>query len=262
MIKKRYVGDDIIVEHENPPYEIGVEYRTTERIGGKAVYKKRESSGEILYRLDGETAWNKQNGLVGAAPSGYGLGETTYSTAIRVRTLAEVDALVNNGWYQFDGSYEYLNGISNCAIEVIASRYGVTQIQYVNHLTYAGCVARRSRYNTDTWDGCAWEWVNPPMELGVEYRTTERYNGKAVYTRLLNTGALTNGASVNIVEGGNHIVRCVAANGRYTSPFHTPSGLGSEWSFWHDAYNAEFVAYMGSGHSSIEFDVQVWYTKA
>lgn len=27
-----------------------------------------------------------------------------------------------------------------------------------------------------------WEWVNPPMVLGVEYRTTERYKGKPVYT--------------------------------------------------------------------------------
>lgn len=32
------------------------------------------------------------------------------------------------------------------------------------------------------------EWVNPPMILGVEYRTTERYNGKPVYVKLINLG--------------------------------------------------------------------------
>ncbi len=29
-----------------------------------------------------------------------------------------------------------------------------------------------------------WEWVNPPMVEGVEYRTTERINGKAIYRKL------------------------------------------------------------------------------
>lgn len=30
-----------------------------------------------------------------------------------------------------------------------------------------------------------WEFSNPPMYSGVEYRTTERWNGKAVYTKLI-----------------------------------------------------------------------------
>ena len=37
-----------------------------------------------------------------------------------------------------------------------------------------------------------WEYLNPPMELGVEYRTTERYLGKPVYVRLHDFGALPN----------------------------------------------------------------------
>ena len=32
------------------------------------------------------------------------------------------------------------------------------------------------------------ERINPPMQLGVEYRTTERWNGKPVYTRLVDCG--------------------------------------------------------------------------
>ena len=32
------------------------------------------------------------------------------------------------------------------------------------------------------------EWVNPPMDLGVEYRTVERYLGKPVYIKLVNCG--------------------------------------------------------------------------
>ena len=32
------------------------------------------------------------------------------------------------------------------------------------------------------------EYLNPPMAMGVEYRTTERYNGKAVYAKLIDAG--------------------------------------------------------------------------
>ena len=37
--------------------EVDVEYRTTERIHGKAVYKKANASGDIMYRLEDETDW-------------------------------------------------------------------------------------------------------------------------------------------------------------------------------------------------------------
>jgi hypothetical protein len=46
-------------EWVNPPMTPGVEYRTTERINGNTVYKKAESDGEILYRLDGESTWRR-----------------------------------------------------------------------------------------------------------------------------------------------------------------------------------------------------------
>lgn len=35
-----------------------------------------------------------------------------------------------------------------------------------------------------------WEWVNPPMQLGIEYRTTEQYLGKPVYTQIINCGSM------------------------------------------------------------------------
>ena len=38
------------------------------------------------------------------------------------------------------------------------------------------------------------EWANPPMVAGVEYRTTKRHNGKPVYTKLIDFGALSNGS--------------------------------------------------------------------
>ena len=49
------------------------------------------------------------------------------------------------------------------------------------------------------------EWFNPPMQLGVECRTTERFNGKPVYVKLIDVGPMPNTdqllVSANI--GGN-----------------------------------------------------------
>ena len=44
-------------EYLNPPMVANTEYRTTERVHGKALYKKADADGNISYRLDGETAW-------------------------------------------------------------------------------------------------------------------------------------------------------------------------------------------------------------
>lgn len=33
------------------------------------------------------------------------------------------------------------------------------------------------------------EWSNPPLQIGVEYRTVERYQGKPVYVKVVNLGA-------------------------------------------------------------------------
>ena len=65
-----------------------------------------------------------------------------------------------------------------------------------------------------TYKGCYYcmnddvqEWINPPLRHGVEYRTTERYDGKPVYVKVINYGALaTSGTTVNIPLG------CTATN--------------------------------------------------
>ena len=39
------------------------------------------------------------------------------------------------------------------------------------------------------------EWINPPMLIGVEYRTTERWKGKPVFTKVVDCGNLPSGSS-------------------------------------------------------------------
>lgn len=65
---------------------------------------------------------------------------------------------------------------------------------------YQGALVRRTMYGSKAYP---WEWVNPPMILETEYRTTERYNGKPVYAKLFNFGTLPN-ASYKDVSFCNH----------------------------------------------------------
>ncbi len=41
------------------------------------------------------------------------------------------------------------------------------------------------------------EWFNPALTEGIEYRTIERWNGKAVYTKLINLGTVETSQNVN-----------------------------------------------------------------
>ena len=81
----------------------------------------------------------------------------------------------------------------------------------------SGCVAV-AIYNYGWGE---WEWQNPPMIIGTEYRTTERYDGKAVYTTIfsLGTAAATNTFNIPITNL-KKLVRYVPHNGDKT---------GGEW---------------------------------
>ncbi len=57
--------------------------------------------------------------------------------------------------------------------------------------SYPGCFYR-------TVNG-ATEWLNPPMMVGVEYRTVERYQGEPVYVKMVNLGIIT------VAEGSRSI---------------------------------------------------------
>lgn len=80
-----------------------------------------------------------------------------------------------------------------------------------------GCVAVRV-FNY-SWG--EWEWVNPPMVAGVEYRTTERYNGKPVYIKTVNMGKLLASGDKfvsNVIDYFSDIVdyNVMATNGSLT----------------------------------------------
>lgn len=111
------------------------------------------------------------------APAGYGLGQDD------VPLVADINACTTPGFYRT--STETINlpdALLNFAT-VIVTRCGS---QVVQNIQRANGGAIMIRYCTDG----AWlaEWVTPPLQKGVEYRTTERYQGAAVYKKVDSNG--------------------------------------------------------------------------
>ena len=115
---------------------------------------------------------------IGAAPAGFGLGE------VNAKAPEDNDAnkAIYNGVYTIYASTA--NGLGVDGVLDVSSRtYGyATQTFKPSISNLMGCVVQRHQ-NNHTWG--EWEWVNPPMIPGVEYRTTKRHNGAAIYTKLI-----------------------------------------------------------------------------
>lgn len=139
-----------------------------------------------------------KNGVIAYAPAGYGLGATSGKWCEDCNTAKE------NGFYSLGGSAlkngppNYVN-YGNMIVINRSTNNHITQIAFYLNLI---CIRH---YAEGAWG--AWEWVNPPMQLGVEYRTTKRHNGKAVYAKAFSIGALPNNtASGFSISGATEIV--------------------------------------------------------
>ena len=100
---------------------------------------------------------------------------------------------------------------------IYAVTYGNTMYQfgYANQGASGvlmGSVLQRSKKSiNDDWT--PWEWANPPMELGVEYRTTERYLGKPVYVKVVDFGVLPANAKKAVAHGIDNLGYVLAYSG-------------------------------------------------
>ena len=97
----------------------------------------------------------------------------------------------------------------------------------------SGFVIRKAKkYDADpegTWN--PFEWVNPPMQIGVEYRTTERYLGNPVYVKVVNCGQISNGKEIE--HGISNMDTCIMAQGLMSAmalPRVLIHDLSNEWS--------------------------------
>lgn len=90
-----------------------------------------------------------------------------------------------------------------------------TQAAHVTLTCTDGSVLRITGYNEGNQSNPAWawesewSWENPPMRIGVEYKTTERWQKKPIYTKIVDMGEMPdNVKSVAHNCDATAIVRC------------------------------------------------------
>lgn len=193
---------------------------------------------------------------IGAAPAGYGIGSdsTDYPPG------NDCDQCWAGGYYNIGAST--VNG-------PLASQYGTMQViprAKNSYTTQIICTHNRYyaiRVYNNGWQ--PWEWVNPPMEIGVEYLTTEMHNGKHVYAKRISAGKAVNGGSGQL---GLPYPYQLIRNAAYST-----DGLVLPYGSWGDASSLnyriainggqwQYYFYVGSSYDNrMNVYFQCWYTK-
>ncbi len=210
---------------------------------------------------------------VDAAPKYYGLcGHTLIPSG------ADLDSYVQIGEYTTGGNAN-TQTILNCPVAVASTLTVRNALGAGNHYVttnwanfeqilrpynQVGTSVRRliSTNGSGVTTYHPWEWVNPPMANGIEYRTTERWRGETVFAKLFDFGSLPGSGSTKSVSSGvtvNQLVQirviCKNANGTFI-----PAPNTSELDAWY-ATSEQSVKIKNSSAESGTATVLLKYTK-
>lgn len=187
----------------------------------------------------------------GAAPAGYGLGETSSRSANNwggdLNSFQRGNTgSPDGGWWHGFVCKEYGNITTNLAFKP-------------NNGVWLS--AMRGRTSDGAWR--EWEYINPPMELDVEYRTIERVNGTPLYTVLVSCGASVDGMTVDISQFGIiNVVRYNAFVAGTALPRINSRDFSNPWSMYVNVSKDAITIYSGSEMAGRQLYCQIWYTKA
>lgn len=113
------------------------------------------------------------------APSGYGLGGRSVPAPEN-----DANKITRCGFYR-----AFVNTPTSDWWTILQEDLYGDGTNMIQHATCFGqgipLLAERIVVNSNAKE---WEWVNPPMVAGVEYRTIERYKGSAVYKKVNSNG--------------------------------------------------------------------------
>lgn len=127
--------------------------------------------------------------LEGKVSKGFGLGEIP-------RTSEDINKEMTTGYFRT------MLATANTSITHGAAHVRVyDNKEAVQNLIRVTTGVEQVRRTTD--GGVTWseKYVNPPMNVGTEYATTEYYNGKTVYKKLVDFGALPSSATKSVAHG-------------------------------------------------------------
>ena len=172
------------------------------------------SSIDNTLSVAGKAADSKAVGMAlnGKAPAGYGLG------TVQPIEWGNIDNITANGWYSAIVNGEIAPSASTYMAWIRVDALGANYACQTAYITSGDHILQRHLHG-GVWS--EWEWVNPPMLPGVEYRTTERNDGKAVYAARVSVGTMVANAEVQIpIKAGNtlNILRFSGQLGNHALP--------------------------------------------
>lgn len=185
---------------------------TAEQVGARAN-DWMPTAEEVGARAN---TWLPTIAEIGAAPAGFGFGEQAIELSSGLlKSEAELDTALETIYSKMENSETKLIRFAGYPDNSDYNWYGFLFRSSANYgslimqSAYAkGSLISKAKYES-TWQPL--EWVNPPMAVGVEYRTTERWEGKPVYTKLVSLGAFTNPLVVTLP--GYNAMRVIEAHG-------------------------------------------------
>ena len=182
---------------------------------------------------------------IGAAPTGYGLGGGATGKAVK--------SIEANGWYITNEDTPNSTWLL-CHARVTNNGSDIT----VDAWNLSGTTRYKITKRSGTWG--EWEFDIPLMSVGFEYRTTEKYKGKTVWTVLADLNTCPAGETiVNTSFTATEVVRwdgndCVfesARNDKYLRTKRVSIVSGKL------AITNIFGTQVGSSHEYC----RIWYTK-
>ena len=107
------------------------------------------------------------------------------------------------------------------------------------------------------------EWINPPMSVGVEYRTTERFFGRPVYYKIVDCGQIADNKQVE--HGIANMRDCISfqgLRGGMPMPSISNNNLSAPWSYYvADVDRAKITLACGTSAAGGNCHVILKYTK-
>ena len=200
-------------------------------------------------------------GNIGAAPAGFGVGEVVSDTAT-IGTVAELDATEKSGLYYYYSDEQIGNfPYGQYGMVLVLSTMAVRRQYFFPRQTDSRWWVRQKTNYADTWG--EWEFGKVPMDLGVEYRTTERYLGKPVYVKVVDCGLLSDDKKV--AHGISNMGTCLSFMGvRAGGPLPQiyNHSLNDVWTSYVSAVNDTNISLAcGSSSAGANCYVTLKYTK-
>lgn len=228
-------------------------------------YVDNHTSDTVLYTPQTLSAEQQAQarGNINAAPGGFGLGQEN------MVAIDDCNNAVLSGWYATDSpTANTPNGNGEAGVLCVSRRFDsriYQEFHGINGGQYSRVFASRVTYgdNSTGLQWGPWEWLNPPMTIGAEYRTTERFWGNPVYYKIVDCGKIADNKQVE--HGIVNMRDCISfqgLRGGMPMPSISSNNLSDPWSFYvADVSRTKITLACGTSAEGGNCHVMLKYTK-